>query len=107
MESRTPAPNPNTNSAYDDQLPPLPETVTENSKDVAGEVRYGQGTQPGWMKYWPYVLIAWALWFAFIGGQGLFHVEQPVNLFFSGVVILWAVYHLLAPRFKWPNLPLG
>jgi hypothetical protein len=107
MASQTPDPNLSTSSTDSDQLPPLPEPVTENSEDVEGEVRYGQGTQPWWMKYWPYVLIVWALWFAFFGGQGLFHVEQPVNLFFSGVVILWAVYHLLAPHFKWPGLPLG
>lgn len=108
MAYPTPEQNPNTNSDDDDRLPPLPEPLTENSNEVAGEVRYAQAApQPWWMKWSPYVLIAWALWFAFWGGEGLFHVEQSVNLFFSGIVILWAVYHILAPRFKWPGLPLG
>ncbi len=107
MGSQTPELNPNTNSADNDQLPPLPTPAPDHSEEIAGEVRVGHGGQPWWMKVWPFVLIVWALWFAFIGGQGLFHVEEPVNLFFSGIVILWAIYHLLAPHFKWPNLPLG
>jgi hypothetical protein len=107
MGSRTQEPNPNMSSVENDQFPPLPEPVIDDSKDVAGQVRFGQGTQPWWFKYWPYVLIAWALWFAFFGGQGLFHIENPINYGFSGVVIAWAIYHLLAPRFKWPGLPLG
>ncbi len=105
MASRTPEPSPSTSSG--DQFPALPEPVTENSKEIAGEVRVGQGSQPWWFKLWPFVLALWAIWFAFWGGQGLFHVEQPINLFFSGVVIVWAVYHLLALYFKWPHLPLG
>ena len=107
MASQTPEPNPSTGWIDRDQFPPLPEPQTANSDDVAGEVRIGRGTQPWWIKYWPYVLIVWALWFAFVGAKGLFHVEHPVIYFFSGVVIVWAVYHLLAPRFKWPGLPLG
>ncbi|MDE3089334.1 MAG: hypothetical protein KGJ80_08105 [Chloroflexota bacterium] len=107
MASPIPEPNLNTNSTDLDQFPPLPRQETDHSEDVAGEVRYGSGKQPGWMKYWPYVLVVWALWFAFFGGAGLFHVEQPINLFFSGIIIVWAIYHLLASRFKWPNLPLG
>ncbi len=107
MASPIPEPNPNTDSTDLDKFPSLPEPVTANSEDVAGEVRYGAGAQSWWMKYWTYVLIVWALWFAFYGGEGLFHIEQPINLFFSGVIIAWAVYHLLAPRLKWPNLPLG
>lgn len=107
MGSQTPEPNPDMNSADGDQFPPLPAPTADEGNEVAGEVRYKQGPQPWWFKYWPYVLIVWALWFAFFGGEGLFHVEQPVNLFFSGVVILWAVYHLVAPHFKWPTLPLG
>lgn len=107
MASQTLEPNPNTDSTDQDQFPPLPEPITANSEDVAGEVRFGRGTQPWWMKYWPYILIVWALWFAFVGGQGLFHTEDSINYFFSGVIIVWAVYHLLAPCFKWPNLPLG
>ena len=81
--------------------------ATADSEEVAGEVRFGKGAQPWWFRYWPYVLVVWALWFAFIGGKGLFHSEDAVNYIFSGVIIVWAVYHLLAPRFKWPNLPLG
>lgn len=107
MASPIPEPNPNTNSADNDRLPPLPEPLTDNSQDVASQVRYGAGAQPRWMIFWTYLLIVWALWFAFFGGAGLFHVEQPINLFFSGVIIAWAVYHLLAPRAKWPTLPLG
>lgn len=105
MASSTPEPSPNTNSS--DQLPPLPEPVTANTEDVGGEVRFGKGTLPWWMKYSPYALIAWALWYAFVGGQGLFHSQDATNYIFSGVIIAWAVYHLLAPRFKWPSLPLG
>jgi len=111
MAYQTPEPRAtgaNPNSEDQDQLPPLPEGITTpGSEDVAGEVRFAKGTQPWWMKNWPYVLVAWALWFAFVGGTGLFHVEQPINLFFSGVVIAWTIYHVLATRFNWPNFPLG
>jgi hypothetical protein len=108
MASRTPEPSQNINSEDHDQFPPLPEPApSADSESIADEVRIGKGAQPWYIKYLPYVLIVWALWFAFWGGEGLFHVEQPVNLFFSGVVIAWAVYHLLAPRLHLPNLPLG
>ncbi|HZQ06695.1 MAG TPA: hypothetical protein VFD70_08955 [Anaerolineae bacterium] len=109
MASRIPERNPNIATRDDDQLPPLPEPTKTNGEtvDVNGQVRYGKGSQPWWMKYWPYVLVAWALWFAFIGAQGFFRVENWVNYFFTGVIIVWTIYHLLAPRFKWPVLPLG
>jgi hypothetical protein len=115
MASRIPERNPNIVSNAqgvqddDDHLPPLPEPVkvTGEAVEVAGEVRYGKGAQPLWMKYWTHVLVAWALWFAFLGAQGLFHVDDWVNYFFTGVIIAWTIYHLLAPRLKWPALPLG
>lgn len=109
MGSQTPEPNQNSDSNDDDQLPPLPEPVKVKGEvvDVAGEVRYGKGTQPRWFKYWPYIFVAWALWFAFIGAQGLFQVDFWVNYLMTGMIIVWTVYHLLAPRFNWPALPLG
>ncbi|MBI4673896.1 MAG: hypothetical protein HY741_19795 [Chloroflexi bacterium] len=109
MASQTPEPNPNIATSADDQLPPLPELapLSSDQVDVAGQVRYGKGGLPWWMKYWPYILAAWALWFVFWGAQGLFRVEDWVNYFFTAVIVVWTVYHLLAPRFKWPALPLG
>lgn len=81
--------------------------VSGDVVDVAGEVRYGKGAQSSLMKYWTWILVAWALWFAFIGAQGLFRVDDWVNYFFTGVIIAWTVYHLVAPRFNLPALPLG
>jgi hypothetical protein len=115
MASRTPERNPSIVRndpivrSDDDKLPPLPDpiTVTGNEVEVQGEVRYGKGAPTVWMKYLPYILVAWALWFAFIGAQGLFKVDDWVNYFFTGVIIAWTIYHLLAPCFGWPALPLG
>ena len=110
MASRTPEPNPSTNPRADDQLPPLPEPIRVSGEvvDVAGgEVRFGKGTQPTWYKVWINILALWAIWFVFIGAQGLFKVDNAVVYFFTAVVILWTIYHLLAPRYKWPTLPLG
>ena len=109
MASPIPDPIPTTVLNDDDQLPPIAEQIPVSGEvvNVPGGIRYGKGTQPWWMKYWPYVLVAWALWFAFLGAQAFFPVQSWVNYFFTGLIIVWTIYHLLAPYFKLPALPLG
>jgi hypothetical protein len=109
MASQTPEPNQNSKPLADDQLPPLPERekVGADVVDVADDVGYGKGGQPTWYKIWINLLAVWSLWFIFIGAQGLYRVDNAVIYFFTVVIIVWTVYHLLAPRFKWPALPLG
>ncbi len=111
MESRTHKPNPITDQSVplDSFVEDMPELPAEEGVDVAGEVKFGKGAQAWWLRAWIFFLVVWALWYAFVGGKGLFHhLEEPINLFFIGVVIAWAIYHyVLAPRFKWPHLPLG
>jgi hypothetical protein len=109
MASRIPDSTPIMDLNDDDQLPPIAEQipVSGDVTGVPGGIRYGKGTQPVWMKYWPYVLVAWALWFAYIGADQFYHFDYGVNYFFTGLIIVWTIYHLLAPYFKWPALPLG
>jgi hypothetical protein len=85
-----------------------PPSLQAEGELLGNEVRMGKGAQPRWMRSWVLLLIVWALWYFFIGGQGLFHSNGPVNWFFTIVTVAWTVYHyILAPRFKWPSLPLG
>ncbi len=108
----SPTPNPTANSnpsvpldSFVEDMPPLP---PEDGVMVGNEIQMGKGAQPWWMRSWVLFLILWALWYFFVGGQGLFRADDPINWFFTIVVIVWTVYHyILAPRFKWPSLPLG
>jgi hypothetical protein len=91
--------------SFVEDIAPLP---TEDGVSIGGEIKAGKGAQPTWLRGWVLLLIIWALWYFFIGGQGLFRADHPMNIFFAVVVIAWTVYHyILVPRFKWPALPLG
>ncbi len=93
-------------SFADDSFPRPP----ENSTVFADEVKIAKGTSsPWWIRAWQLFLIVASLWYAFLGGRGVFHqIDAPVVDFFLVVVVLWTIYHyVLAPRFKWPALPLG
>lgn len=86
----------------------LPEA--EIGVSIADEVQIAKPKpQPWWIRAWQLFLLLAALWYAFLGGRGLFsQFEHPIVLFFIVVVIAWTLYHyVLAPRFKWPHLPLG
>ena len=108
MASPIPNPSPDGPTVPLESFNPVPPLAAEEGVLVAGEVRMGKGAQPRWMRSWVLLLIVWALWYFFIGGQGFFHSDGPVNWFFTIVTIAWTVYHyILAPRFKWPALPLG
>ena len=91
--------------SFIEDIPPL---SPDDGVMVGNEVRIGRGAQPAWLRGWILFLIVWSFWYFFVGGQGLFHAEGPVNWFFTVVVALWTIYHyILVPRFKWPPLPLG
>ena len=77
---------------------------------VADEVKIAKPQpSPWWIRAWQLFLLLASLWYAFLGGRGFFHqIDTPVVDFFVAVVVLWTLYHyVLAPRFKWPALPLG
>lgn len=83
---------------------------SEDGVIVADEVQIGKPQpQPWWIRAWQLCLLLAALWYAFLGGRGVFHqLDSPIVDFFVGVVIVWMIYHyVLAPRFNWPPLPLG
>lgn len=102
-------PKPNSDSvpldSFVEDIEPLP---PEDGVSIGGEIKAGKGAQPRWLRSWVLFLIIWALWYFFIGGQGLFRADDPMNIFFAVVVVAWTIYHyILVPRFKWPALPLG
>jgi hypothetical protein len=93
--------------SFADDAFPVP---SEDGTAVADEVRIGRPKpSPWWIRAWQLFLLLASLWYAFLGGRGLFHqVDTPIVDFFVVVVVLWTIYHyILAPRFKWPALPLG
>jgi len=81
--------------------PASPPAVPVGYEDYAGEIVVANGKPPRWMARVPYVAIVLSLGYYLLVGA-----DDPVNLTFATLFILWMIYTPIAQKRGWFHIPM-
>lgn len=70
-------------------------------EDFAGHVQVENGPPPKWFGWVPYVAMAWAIGYYLHVGA-----DDPVNLVFASLFVVWLIYTPIARKRGWFFIPM-